>query len=309
MSEQIHSQIDSSNKSYDQQETATFLEHSQLVGEWYQTFIQSLVGWQSDELPDLTTLPENLRTRLESITQVAQQFFTEQATRFEQQNMTAEDLLLQLGVFNDLEKRALLADTSKYKLTVFSPGIYGVLIDQDLYFKLQLTSSAQAVAYTLPHPKISFATYRIAPDRSIDTPYFRENFPHEIHHLAWKVAQRKNLVPSSEPHTLRSLGFWMYQDEVLANLAANHYPKGYAHFQSDSPEMIQLVADNPEIIANIREDMGKLNELFYDLWEQLEPHGTFQIKDFILSVICSTSFAELETNAHKIMQIFAIHQK
>ncbi len=156
-----------------------FFAESKIVGQAYVGFVDRLVKGQDLSI-DLEELPSEARPffdKLISATQNHQQKFSRIKT---EEGISAAKLLKQAKQstldFDSLENSGRIA------LEEFSPGIYGVIIDNEVYQEIFGDHKAQAVAAKVNNG-VSFVVVPRYGESETDSLIRTENIPHEVNHL------------------------------------------------------------------------------------------------------------------------------
>lgn len=236
-----------------------FFELSVGKGRAYTGAIDKLLGrydFKNDEL---------IEVDLSNFESAGRNFFKQQSERYIQSESTPKALLEQL--FTDRSMPVEFEDESKYELLEPSQGVFILKIDINLLRKI--IPGAQAVACRIKDG-ISFVLVPTTGDVLIDEGLWKENIPHEVHHLFWKSVIDNKLVTNEESDHELQRAFTMYQDELIARACSNGPLSGYSHLSMLNPEEKNLFKkENPEKFDQIINIISEINDFCRDLSEEM----------------------------------------
>ncbi len=269
--------------------TRSFFEASAKKGRAYVNCIENLIGKndrsESDELTE---------TGLDDFKKAGSEFFKIQSERYRQGGGTPEILLKQL--FQDSVLPPEFTDQSKYDLSEPTEGVFILKIDIHLLEKIRPGATAVAVKIK---EGISFVLVPVAGEASVDEGLWRENIPHEAHHLYWKGAMDNNLLMKGESDPDLQASFNMYQDELVARMCSGGFLFGYSHLSMLDPETQEVFKkENPEKYKQIIDTVSGLNDFCRELSEEMTIRN-IEGESLIGLIIDAKSFSDLKTSLQK----------
>ncbi|HRH26797.1 MAG TPA: hypothetical protein PLZ99_01410 [Parcubacteria group bacterium] len=269
----------------EQEVEESVFEASSKVGEAYTHYIDKLTG------KDVSIEDEQLtETGLEDFVKAGKNFFQVQSERFRKGSGGPQALLKQL--FPDGVLPQEFSDSSKYELSEPTEGVFVLKIDRDLLLKVRPDATAVAVKIK---DGISFVMVPVIGETEIDERLWKENIPHEVHHLFWKGVMDSGILQQKETDPDFQKGFAMYQDELIARMCSDGYLSGYTHLDMLNPEKKEsFKKDNPEKFEKINNIVIELNDFFRELNEDLQIRD-IKSESLIGLVAKSQSFEELKT--------------
>lgn len=257
-------------------------ESSKEYGAIYASYINSLIGKEN------VIEAENLEGNFSEFVKTGDQYFQAQSERFKEIGGTAEALLSKLPGISSED----LADTSKFELSEPYSGVFILKIDEKLLTKIQ--PNATAVAVKVPEG-ISFVLVPIYDNQDTNEMIWKENIPHEVHHLFWKGIMDSGLLVRRETDPDFQKAFAMYQDELIARMCSNGGLSGYSHLSLLDPESKDnFKRQNPENFERITEIVSSLNDFLSDLSNEMRVRE-IKGESLIGAVSKSKSFVELES--------------
>ncbi len=266
-----------------------FFEASAKKGKAYVNCIEKLIRknfhLETDELAE---------TGLDDFNKAGSEFFKIQSERYRQGGGTPEILLKQL--FQDGVLPPEFTDQSKYELSEPSEGVFVLKIDMHLLEKVR--SGATAVAVKIKDG-VSFVLVPVTGEASVNESLWRENIPHEVHHLFWKGAMDSNLLVKGESDHDLQASFTMYQDELVARMCSGGALFGYSHLSMLNPKTQEAFKkENPEKFKQIIDTVSGLNDFCRELSEEMTIRN-IEGENLIGLIIDSKSFGDLKTSLQK----------
>lgn len=259
-------------------------ESSAKVGEVYTNYIKKLIG------KDVSVEGEQLtETGLSDFVEAGKNFFQVQSERFRESIGGPEALLKQL--FPDGVLTEEFSDQNKYELCEPTDGVFVIKIDRDLLIKVRPDAAAVAVKIK---DGISFVMVPVVGEAEVDERLWKENIPHEAHHLFWKGVMDSGVLHRGETDPDFQSSFAMYQDELIARMCSDGYLSGYSHLDMLNPEKKEsFKKDNQEKFEKINNIVIELNDLFRELDEDIVIRNVKK-ESLIGLVVKATSFDELK---------------
>lgn len=303
------------------------LERARLAGTYYLSLIGELCGNELTDVRLLDKLDQPTQLRLRSIAASAEKHRQLQKQRFDLGGMSAETLLLQ--AFPDPRHQQLLfnieddnldinsivsgehnntdpredARENRYHLREPTPGIYVMDVDIDLFSQLGPESQGRL---SVKSEGVSLIMLRRWPKgkRSFNKRENAVNLPPLISSLVLDFARRDDLIKTTEVHPKMQRAYMDYQDKLLSTLCEEGSIRGYSRVANMSAEDMGILTNKyPNTISSVTQ-LFYLNGYLQETLEPLMKRIGGRNSDLILSVIESTSFAELRQKLEEMEQAY-----
>jgi len=257
-------------------------EISKDIGVAYTSHINRLIG--IEDASDFKNVTENW----EELIDTGNRYFKAQSEKFKEIGGTAESILAQLPSISALD----WSDRSKFQLLEPSEGVFIIKIDEKVLRKIRKNATAVAVKF---REGVSFAMVPIYEDSAVNEMIWKENIPHEVHHLFWKGIMDSGLLERAEVDPDFEQAFAMYQDELIAKMCSNGGLSGYSHLSLLDPESEDnFKKENHEKFERILEIVGSLNSFLHDFSNEMRVRG-IKGENLLGLVMKARSFEELKS--------------
>ena len=269
-----------------------FFESSKNKGLVYTSHINKLITTSTDD-----EKTREMSDDLQKLVSVGEEYFRTQSERFIKAGNDASILLNQLvGMFPNNTLPEEFTNPNNYELLEPTEGVFILKIDEELLRKIQPNATAVAVKI---EQGISFVIVPRYKDRAINESIWKENIPHETHHLFWKAVMKSGVLEKKEDDKDFQEAFAMYQDELLARMCSGGNLSGYSHISLlDPTSKEKFKTENPEKFEVILNTVSRMNDFLYDLRVEMR-RREISGENLIGAVIEAGSFEELEKNFNK----------
>jgi hypothetical protein len=275
-----------------------FLAESKIVGQAYVGLVDRLVNGQDLSI-DLKYLPSEARPFFDKII-AATQNHQDKFDRIKTEEGISAAKLLAQAKQSTLDFYSL-ENSGRIRLEEFSPGIYGVIIDEEIYREIFGDHKAQAKAAKVNNG-VSFVVLPNYGENEIDNLIRTENIPHEVNHLISFFVEQENLAVSDEDNEEVRKNFLLWREEILCRLCSGGVIGGYDHVRVGAKKREKLAKDDPNILNQLDEYSATLTKICEKI---SNTHRSSQMsdQDSIWAVLKSKNYNELIQNLKFVSKI------